>query len=721
MTREPQWLHLTPHSAEELARLLIERSPGAVAMFDREMRYLAWSRRYLADYGLGERDLTGRSHYEVFPAISERLKEIHRRCLAGAVESCDEHPFLRPDGRLDLIRWEIHPWYETADRVGGIVLFSEVLTEKKYALQALQESDARFGALLRLSPIATFISSSETGKLVYVNDAACELFGYSSRELLGRTAVELGIVDPLIRRANIERSRRGEGRNLETPIFTRSGERRDTLVSLQETGFGTDRVILGFIVDVTPLKRAETSLRESEERLRLALDAAHMGTFDWDVSTNRIIWTGRHAELWGLAEEEFDGTYEAAARAVHPDDLPAVEAEIKQSIARRTPFMREFRVVRPDGSIRWITSHGSFTFDESGVPPRMRGVVVDTTERKHAELKLEETERRLRLVLDGLGPQMLAGLLDPNGVVLFANRPALEALGQDASAIVGRHAWDIFAFDLPGARERVRSAIERAARGESIRYDEQLAIPGREPFWIDMSIQPLRDEEGKVAFLVPSGLVIDERKRAERKLEETSARLRALFARVEQVREEERIAVSRQIHDDLGQLLTSLKMDVHWIERKLSDPALPAAVNPLIDRVVAASEVVDATIRSVQQIASSLRPVVLDRLGIEAALAEEARRFEERTGIRCQLVVTGRDEPLARETAGELFHICREGLTNVARHAKAGHVEIRLARERGVLTLEIVDDGVGIAETDIAASGSLGLLGMHERAALCGG
>ena len=151
---------------EQVLRLFVEHSPAAIAMFDREMKYIVASRRYLIDYELGEQNVAGRSHYEIFPEIPERWKEIHKRCLAGATEKAEDDPFPRASGKLDWIRWEIRPWYEANGEIGGIILFSEVITERKRAEEDLKKRYKELGAI--------YISAQHLQKLLSPDTLARE-------------------------------------------------------------------------------------------------------------------------------------------------------------------------------------------------------------------------------------------------------------------------------------------------------------------------------------------------------------------------------------------------------------------------------------------------------------------------------------------------------------------------------------------------------------------
>jgi signal transduction histidine kinase len=211
------------------------------------------------------------------------------------------------------------------------------------------------------------------------------------------------------------------------------------------------------------------------------------------------------------------------------------------------------------------------------------------------------------------------------------------------------------------------------------------------------------------------------RRQAEQKLAQSHRQLRALSARLECMREEERTRIAREIHDELGQLLTGLKMDLRWIENRLSGQDAPASLNRVLDKVVEATELVDATISSVQKIAADLRPGALDTLGLAAAIQHEATRFQGRTGIAARVHVPEPPPLVPGPAATAVFRILQEALTNVARHAGGTEVTIDLREEGERVVLQVRDNGRGLRPVELEHPKSLGLLGMRERAMLLGG
>lgn len=212
-----------------------------------------------------------------------------------------------------------------------------------------------------------------------------------------------------------------------------------------------------------------------------------------------------------------------------------------------------------------------------------------------------------------------------------------------------------------------------------------------------------------------------ERKRAEESVLQSREQLRALTGRLQSLREEERTRLSREIHDHLGQLLTALKLDLKSVERRVGTLQETEAKQAVGAKLNSAQQLADETLLSVQKIASELRPGILDRLGLAAAIEAEAAAFQSRTGVRCDPKVSKEPVSLPQQHATTVFRIFQELLTNVARHAKAKQAWVNLTFDRGWLKLEVQDDGVGLSASDIDNPKSLGILGIQERAALLGG
>jgi signal transduction histidine kinase len=205
-------------------------------------------------------------------------------------------------------------------------------------------------------------------------------------------------------------------------------------------------------------------------------------------------------------------------------------------------------------------------------------------------------------------------------------------------------------------------------------------------------------------------------RRAEEQLRESHEQLRALSVYLQTVREEERTRIAREVHDELGQALTSCKLDLSWIAGRL-----PPDLKPLVDKARSLTAHIDSTIQTVRRISSELRPGILDHLGLAAAIEWQANEFQNRTGIRCDVRARVREQLPDQNLTTTFFRIFQETLTNVIRHAGATHVTVDLKEADGRISLEVKDNGRGIARTDICNNRSMGLLGMRERAALLGG
>ncbi len=269
-------------ASEERLRLFVEHAPAAVAMFDRDMNYLLVSQRWLTDYGLEDRDITGCSHYEVFPDLPQRWKEVHQRCLAGAVERCDEDRFERADGAVDWLRWEVRPWRDQQGEVGGVIIFSEVITERKRAQEALRQQ--REWLRVTLVSIGDAVITTDTeGRVTFLNPVAESLTGWGQEQAQGQP---LEAVFPILHEktrrpvenpvAKVIREGVIVGLGNHTVLLARDGTERpidDSAAPIRGEKGETVGVVLTFR-DVTEQRQAQVALRQSEARKTAIVDTA---------------------------------------------------------------------------------------------------------------------------------------------------------------------------------------------------------------------------------------------------------------------------------------------------------------------------------------------------------------------------------------------------------------------------------------------------------------
>jgi PAS domain S-box-containing protein len=443
---------------EALLRLFIKHTPAAIAMFDTDMRYLQVSDRFLTDYDLEGQDIIGKSHYDVFPGIPIHWREAHRRILAGAVEQCEEETYIAADGNTGWLQWESLPWRNVDGEIGGLILFTQVITARKRAEEALRASEERFAKIFHLSPFRMGILRIRDAVVLEVNDTWIRETEYSRDEVINQ------------------------------PIFKFLTSMEDSLV----------------------------------ENIRQLLKTPK----------------------------------------------PVVDMEVRFT----TKLGRE------------VIANTSAVMFDLDCEPCYLWVANDITKRKAAE---------------------------------------------DA--------------------------------------------------------------------------------------------LRALSARIRSTREEEGTRIAREIHDELGGVLTGLKWDLEKIDNTLDSSTDCSHIPEIRERISGMTALIETTINTVRRIASELRPGVLDDLGLVAAIEWQIEQFQMRSGLTCHWTNNASEIQLTRERATAVFRILQEILTNVLRHARATNLYVKLRRSKNYFELEVRDDGQGITESELMNTQSLGLLGMKERALLVGG
>jgi PAS domain S-box-containing protein len=406
-----------------------------------------------------------------------------------------------------------------------------------------------------------------------------------------------------------------------------------------------------------------------------------------------------------------------------------VDAHTRSPIESRVAeALREGVMVSPTNCTLLLSRNGMETpVDDSAAPVRdaagnITGVVLtfrDVSERKRAEQALQESEERFRLLVEGVQDYAIV-LLDPAGRVASWNPGAERLLGYRAREIIGQHCSRFFTpHDI--RRGKPEGALKLAMTDGRVEEEGWRVRKDDSRFQANVITTALRDEQGHVVGFAKITRDVTERKQAEKQLRDSGEQLRALAAYLQSIREEERTRIAREVHDELGQALTGLKMDLAWLEKKFSEASDPAAVRRLREKMKAMPELVDSIISTVRKIATELRPGVLDDLGLEAAIEWQIQDFQSRTGIKCAFASNLKDIPLDRERATAVFRIFQETLTNIVRHAQATRVNIRLERRGSELVLEVQDDGRGMSGRDRSGGKSLGLLGMRERAMMLDG
>lgn len=409
----------------------------------------------------------------------------------------------------------------------------------------------------------------------------------------------------------------------------------------------------------------------------------------------------------GYKKEEMIGM--SSASIIHPEDRQmARENAISMLKGRRnTPYI--FRTVSRTGEIHWITEAVS-SIEYQG-RRAILGTSLDVTELITAQKEIEELKALEASILEAI-PHAVVGL--DKGRIVFANWGVKKVFGWTPKEIENLQI-SIFYPSEDHYRRFMRN-LKLTLQRQRIFYTE-FTCRTRQGNDIEclISATPIGDYEANGRLVITYEDITD-RKRIGKELEESRRRLRQLTAHLEDVREKERAHIARELHDELGQLLTALHMDLILLSQQAE-----ACDSRLKETVSSSLNLITKIMDTLRRIYQDLRPAVLDHLGLTASICWQAEEFQKRTGIKCQVEIYPEEIPLDTNRTLVLFRILQEALTNVARHSGARNVQITLLKEKGQVTLTIRDDGRGLTREELDKPGSFGILGIKERTYLWGG
>lgn len=818
--------------AEDLPyRAIVENSLDAIALIRRDASVLYASPAIARVIGYPPAEFQGRNVFEfIHPDDVERSRTFFAKMLQEPGASITAEVRCRHrDGSWRVIEVIGVNRFDDPE-VGALIANYRDVTDRNLAEQALHSSEARQAAMIDVA-LDAIVMMDGGGNILEFNASAERIFGHSRQSALGRPMVDL-IIPPALR----ERHRRGMERYLATGETTILGKHFETTgmradgsefpveLTVTRVPSGGLPIFTAYLRDISDRWRAETALRESEERFRVAAQISTDLIYEWDLVTGSVLFLHESEET---RPDEVPRSRHAWEKMLHPEDRDRVLAAVRRTLETDQPFFEEYRVVLSTGAVRVRVGYGKVLRDIHGRPLKWIGVNTDLTDKRHMEAALRENEERLRTLVDNVPVVLFA--FDNDGIFTHSEGRGLQALGWKPGQAVGRSVADLYArhadavdfaaralrgesftgtvrlgasiFDLRFApsvdRNGNRTGVigvatdvtehrraEQALRSSETRYrqlfernlaglyrstpdgkildcnetfarmygyescDEILAVDARGLYFSakerEAFLGKLEDEgalvnyelrgrrkDGSAFWLLENvtldrggdpwvigGTMLDitDRKEAEEGLKKSRGALRKLSLRLGSAREEERSRIAREIHDELGQRLTVLKMAVARLRRAL--PRDPEALQSSARGILTS---IDELMRTVRDLSTELRPAVLDHLELVEALEWQARDFESRTGIPCRVVSRVDRVTVEPGTKTDLYRVTQEALTNVVRHAGASRVQIQISRKAGNLLLEIADNGQGIAEEDLIRPDSLGLLGIRERIQALGG
>lgn len=707
--------------SEARFRGTFDRSPIGAAIVSKDFRFTRINDSLGRILGYAPEELVGRTFADVTHPdhIQDDMVQVKRLLASEIDQYVTDKRYLRKDGS---VTWAHLSVSLIRDDTGAPLYFLpmvEDINDRKIAEEALRESQYFIQKIIDSSPSLIFIFDLERQIITFANHEVFNSLGYSPADLekLGPNllAAILHPDDAHLVNQHLQRMRAAQdGDILEDDYRVKHANGEWRWLRSRDIPFGRNakgevKLVLSSALDITERKRVDEKIIEANTRLKLALDAARAGTWDWNIVTNSFYWSPELFTLFGADRTTLPG-FEVWAQAVHPDDRDQAARLIQHAIETHTDLVSEYRVIHSDGETRWIRATGRVTYDGSK-PLRMTGICLDITESKLAATEIIASEARYRQLYEQ--SPLPYQSLDRNGIILEVNQAWLKTLKYSRDEVIDKYFGMILGEN---SQVQYRDIHEEAMHSGEIYNEFEIRQADGGTLLVAIDGVVVKDQHNQPVRIQCVLRDITASRKTEELIRASEETLRRLALHLQEAREQERLEVARTIHDELGQALSVLEMDLTWLERHL-----PRLSEPNVRKMKSMHQLIDATTHMVQRISRDLRPALLDDLGIFAAIDWHVKDFANRSGIKCNLVTQQPTIPIDLGVSTAVFRILQEALTNVARHAGATRVNVAVNADEKALTLSVKDNGQGITEAELVNPHSLGIIGIRERAYALGG
>jgi PAS domain S-box-containing protein len=685
--------------SEEIYRELADSINDIFFILDRDLKFIYWNKSAERLTGIPAKEAIRKSLYELFPEVKgTKADKIYRHVLKTkkAQRFETKYRFKNKDSVFEI---------SACPSQNGLSVFVRDITKLKQAEESLRANEKEIRQIINNLPgLVSYLDTQ--GRYRYINKQYSDWFKTSQKDILGKHYRQvLGESAYQRLKDRVSQALSGHRVSFEDEVPYKSGGTRwvraNYVPDFDE--LGKVKGIFVLVEDISNQEAVDKQFLHMAQNIQEAFWLAGIG------KSRRILYLSpAFKKLWGLKPQVAYQDHKVMREAIYKDDKERF-ARILKDYEQGKAVNLEFRIVRPDGSLRWVWAKGFPIRDQAGKIFRMAGLAQDITERKLAEEALQNSEKRFRTLVDNIPGAVYR--YDKDGRMRFISDEIETIIGYPASDFIDNKVRSFTSIVHPNDVTKVIDCTSDCLLNMGhFEMDYRLIHKDGSIHWVHDIFRGIKENDGQNWI---DGVLFDitEHRQVEEELRESRTSLRNLATRLQSVREEERTRIAREIHDEVGQALAAIKMDLSWMRKKLEKgQKLPEG------KIQSMSQLTETTIQTVRRIATELRPRLLDDLGLAAAIEWQAKDFQKLSGIRTSVAVKTGDLYFSEESKTAIFRIVQEALANVAQHAEATKVRISVGVIGNNMELKIQDNGKGIAAEQISDPESLGLLGMRERA-----